>query len=397
MQSMDAVRGLLWYASTIVLLILVTVACNQMLPSSKMGIPSGQGRFSNKLVASEGRFYADIVEHGYSISGDTPTINFFPAYPLIARVFAAVFRLSADTALVLVSHLFFCCSCIAMSSYASDSRRLDPAVSANLALLAMVLCPITLCFRLAYSESMFLFLALLVMHGINRCWPAVVIAIVIGLATATRSVGVALLGPFILYLYCRPRTYVPFAAKLAYYIPLCCWGILSFMVYQYVKFGDPLAFAKAQLSFGRTSSSLDMYILDPLSWQPIVDTYDPKCECYWANVPPRRPFVFNIGFASPVYFGLTAFLICLGRWNRWITSGEFLLSLLLLSIPYFTVASRMCMWSHWRYCSVIFPVYFVLAALMARHCVGWTVAFALVGTSLLSIYTAQVLRMYPSF
>ena len=52
---------------------------------------------------------------------------------------------------------------------------------------------------MAYTEALFLFLTILCLYGMERRWPLVVIALLIGLTTAARLVGVALIPPFILH------------------------------------------------------------------------------------------------------------------------------------------------------------------------------------------------------
>ena len=68
-------------------------------------------------------------------------------------------------------------------------------------LLALGLFPPTLFMRMAYSESLFLFLTVLAMYGMERNWRLWGIAAVVGLATATRFTGVALLLPLAMHVW----------------------------------------------------------------------------------------------------------------------------------------------------------------------------------------------------
>jgi hypothetical protein len=71
--------------------------------------------------------------------------------------------------------------------------------------LALALFPTSFFMRMVYTESLFLFLILLVFVGMQRKWPLAVIAIIAGAATATRSVGVALLVPFAWHVWEREK------------------------------------------------------------------------------------------------------------------------------------------------------------------------------------------------
>jgi len=59
-------------------------------------------------------------------------------------------------------------------------------------LLALGLFPTTFFFRAAYSEALFLLLIVLVLYGLERRWPYLLIALIIAWQTATRAVGVVL-------------------------------------------------------------------------------------------------------------------------------------------------------------------------------------------------------------
>src|SRR5262245_12040031 len=82
-------------------------------------------------------------------------------------------------------------------------------------------------------------------YAMERRWPLPIIAAIIGFATATRAVGVTLLAPFAIYIWYRSSDPRRFVRKL-WLFPLACLGVVAYMLYLYVQFGDPLAFAKTQ-------------------------------------------------------------------------------------------------------------------------------------------------------
>ena len=101
-----------------------------------------------------------------------------------------------------------------------------------LALAAFALVPCSFFFRLAYSESCFLAVAILCLLAMERRWPVVVVAILVGLCTATRPVGVALALPFLWHLH-KPTGWRSFLLNAAWLIPLSCWGLLAYMEMQW--------------------------------------------------------------------------------------------------------------------------------------------------------------------
>lgn len=380
--------------------------------------------FLESLALIDGQNYKQVAETGYAFQEKTPSsVAFFPAYPLSARWLARTAGIGIVPALLVISN--FCClaAFVAMGLYMQGRcrrnpegdlplshgicRTLDlgrpplarvdqPQETATYALLAMGLLPTTLFFHLAYTESMFLFAALLTLYGIRRSWRAPVVAMVVGLATAVRPVGVALLLPLAFYVWKRSGSKRQAAFRLAYVLPIACWGLGAYMIFQWWKFGQPLAFALTQ-TYHRVrpmGSSADKW-LALLSWEPIRDTYNPVSPGYWMALHYYPSRLFSLEFANPIYFLGTAALIALGAWKKWLTSYEILLAVPLLAIPYFTRAYEMRMLSQARFASVVFPVYIVLGHLLAKLPIA--VSGALLGLSglFLGIYAALFAAGYP--
>jgi hypothetical protein len=140
------------------------------------------------------------------------------------------------------------------------------------------------------------------------------------------------------------------------------------MVFQYIEFGDPLAWANAHQLWSRRSTApyLEQWTA-ALTLEPIWAVYDPSSLAYWGRHTdaPASP-LFNLPFANPIYFVVAAFLVWLGWRKRWLNGKEVLLAALLLGIPYFTHGYRHLMLSQGRFAAVAFPVYLVLGRLLAR-------------------------------
>ncbi|HEV3022559.1 MAG TPA: hypothetical protein VGX76_08825 [Pirellulales bacterium] len=115
----------------------------------------------------------------------------------------------------------------------------------------------------------------------------VAVAAIVGLATAARPVGIALVAPFAMYLRNEACTLREFLRRAAWLLPLACWGLAAFMIYQQAAFGDPLAFARAQSEWRQTEppESLVERVVDLLTLRPVRAVYDSSSACFWGLKP----------------------------------------------------------------------------------------------------------------
>jgi hypothetical protein len=376
--------------------------------------------------------YQRIVVAGYDFHpARRSEVAFFPAYPLAARAMVCLTGLSPLGAMLLTSNGFLAGAFVLLAWYLQGRTPTEPekACAGNrpaeigeaaagmprteapyrgssshrsrrstYVLLAFGLGPATFFFRMPYAESTFLFFSLLSFYAMQRRWPVALVALCVGITTACRPVGVALLPPFLLHVWHGAA----FAAQRAYRIliltPVACWGIAAFVVFQYLRFGEAIAFVNAQDHWVQLVpvSTLDK-CLALLSWEPIWSVYDPdRPACYWRRWPPPSA-VFNCQFMNPIFFVGTAAVIALGTWRRWLDGYETLLSVGLLLIPYVTKGYDNAMLSHGRFAAVVFPAYLVAGHLLQRapRAVAWTI----LGTSgfFMSAYAALFAAGYPFF
>jgi hypothetical protein len=152
----------------------------------------------------DGRWYKQIAAEGYEYDpGKATNIAFFPVYPIFGRAVVSVTGWRAEAALLIVSNLLLLAALAMLAFYVRDRYPDGRADLAGYALLAAALFPTGCFFRLTYSESTFLLLAVLAMYAMLRRWPLCAVALIIGLATATRPVGVALLAPLAIHILRR--------------------------------------------------------------------------------------------------------------------------------------------------------------------------------------------------
>lgn len=332
------------------------------------------------LLARFSQFDADhyirIAEQSYDY---TPIgrsgVAFFPMFPLLGAAVSKCFGLPAVAALLAVSNLAFLAALGAFAAYLRLRPRFSVDVSArdaaiharSYALALMALVPTSFFFRMAYAESLFVLLSILCLLAIERRSPLILIALIAGLATATRPVGVALVPPVMVAAWCRhQRGWPRYFATLGYGI-LSCWGLGLYMVYLWHSFGEPLAFALTQTHWrARPVVGLVDKSVSLLLFEPIWSGFDPSSQFYcrlrnWSS----NPF-FDMCILNPVLFVATAATIFAGAYRRLLTQSEVLLALGLLLIPYVTRAHENAMNSHARFALVVFPAFIVWGHVLSR-------------------------------
>jgi len=324
--------------------------------------------------------------------------------------------LDTVVALLIVSHLAFFALLVFFQLYLA-SRQLDaglPRVPSHYldaeskpgdackkslapiyATVLLAVWPTTVFFRMAYSESLFLLLCIVSLYGIPR-WSPLGTTAVIGLATATRPVGVCLIVPFLLQLMsqCSWRTGL---RRVIVYVPLSCWGLVSYMLYQYVAFGEPFGFAKTQEHWRWRGEVPPLErIAALLALEPVWGVFDPMDPCYWGRVPPGNPLL-SFQFANPIYFLVAVATIALGAMKRWLTRNEIAVAVPLIAIPYITRGFEMCMNSQARYVSLVLPMYLVLGQLLCRAPAAVSLGLIGLASVNLMVYSALFAARYAVF
>lgn len=267
----------------------------------------------------DGNWYVRIANNGYSYLPGVPSrIAFFPAYPLAGRGLSYISGLAPEHSLLTISHLCLF-GIIAMLPAYVRVREIEPDCGlSEWTIVAFVLWPLTFFFHMAYSEALFVLVALVALYAMQRCWPMWIIATVVGLATACRPVGVALLLPLAFHLWVTWQSNSRFFLNAAALTPVACWGMLAYMLYQYNAFGEPLAFVKTQNDWAGKFIPLQEQIANTLLLEPIWSKYDPSSSGYWARLQPGSWIpILNLDFMNPIYFLGTTGLVVLGMLKGW--------------------------------------------------------------------------------
>jgi hypothetical protein len=317
------------------------------------------------LGSWDGVWYQRIVAEGYHYeTHEASSVAYFPLFPLLATALRWVTSLSPLHSLLVVSYTSLLLSWLAILAYVR-SRTEDADVAS--VMLCLALWPIGIFFRFAYSEPLFLFLAVLTLLGVHRQWPSFTIALIAGAATGTRSVGIALLFPLLWDWWRRSNSVFTFGARVLGLAPFACWGLLAYMIFLHLQFGDALAFAKTQVHWGmRSDLAWPTKVLTLMTCEPIWSIYIPSSDAYWARHDYVESPLFSLQFWNPIYFVSCIGLVAYGAWRRWLTPPEWLFTVGVLGIPYVVQAYRMMMLGHGRFTCVVFPMFLVLGRIISR-------------------------------
>lgn len=310
---------------------------------------AGQGGFQGILRTWQQRdanWYVRIAAEGYTYPPIAHfSANFFPLYPLAIHVVGFVTtHLSHSNGYLIAGMLIawaaFLAACVALYRLVAD--RFGASV-AYLAVLLLSVFPFSFYYGTAYTESLYLLLALLAFLGIERgnWWLAGAAA---GIASATRPTGLfialTVVAAYALD-WLRTRHALRWDVLALALTPL---GTAVYALYCLVTFGDPFAYAKASETIwhgGHLQLAAVQLLLTTLAHPGA-----------WFHG-------YHLAVLNAFYsFGLLVFLAaCYPVWR-------------LLGAPYALFAVVSCVApvldfptlnSTGRYLSVIFPVFIVLA------------------------------------
>lgn len=346
--------------------------------------------FLRRVSRSDAVWYEQIARYGYSYHPDRRSaLAFFPMYPILGRAVATC-GVSTTVSLLFVSHASRLVALVLLFVYARDHRAGLHRRYAALTLTAAGLFPTSFFQHLPYSEATFLLLVLLTFLGIRRRWALVGIAALIGLATATRPVGVALIPPFLVHLWARHPAPGAFLCRVIVLAPICLSGLLLYAAYQWVAFDEPFAFVQTQTHWRMVPVVPASYrFTSLLALEPLWGYLDPASPFHWQRLPPRELTVLSAPVIDRLAWLFAVGMTAVGWWNRWLTAEELLLVVGLIGIPYVFRGYEMAFFSQGRFTSVAFPIFLVSARLLTA--VPMWLAVGLLATSGLLMTTCAAM------
>jgi hypothetical protein len=332
--------ALTWYALGVVLvtrlaLLLVAMVTVRTVPRIGPYPEQLDDRFlaSYPLVDGWARWdvshYVAVAQLGY---GDPASpshdggVGFFPLYPMLMRgAVAAIGAEPTGPALALAAlAISLVCFLVAVPLFAGlVADQLGERI-ARTATLLLCVSPFSFFFSAAYSESLFLLLVVVSLRaGLSGRWR--VAALVAGLATGSRLVGLAL-APALVFLAWRRGEPL---RELVWTALLSVWGVFAYFGYLWLTTGSPFAYFTAQANWGNWSDFV-WYYLDVLIRDPVgYFTGDERRLVIALNVVlglgalAVLPLVWRwLDEATAV---LTTLLVVVQFANTWVSLGRYLL------------------------------------------------------------------------
>ena len=350
-----------------------------------LDVPSGS---MNIWSHWDGEHYVTLAMGGYLHPPDNVSPAFFPMYPLLLRSFADLFGgpISKEALSVwapLISLLFLPFALYFIYHIALEVR--DESVARGTVLI-LAFFPTTFFLNAAYTESLFLALSAGSVWAMRVRKDLLLACVLAGFAAATRNVGIFLVVP-LMYEWIRD---VERFRWRGVYLLLAPGGLFVYMVYLWVRFGDPLLFYTAQESWGRHATGP----LDTASraWGAAVEgasrLLDPDL---WAH-PPLSNAANQLAGASN-FFNLGFFvfaMVVLLAGSRYLPLSLTVYGLLLVAPAALFGTPGSPLMGTPRYVLVAFPVFIVLALLFKNRVLlgGWLVVSTLVSLVLCGLFVS---------
>jgi hypothetical protein len=334
-------------AATVVVAFLANLTFDPAIPRG-FSVPFSNAKFVEVFAAWDSGWYWDIAMRGYYLRTDAQSsIAFFPLYPILMRVAAAPFGGSASATWIAGVVVAFSAELFALIAIHRFAERIFGSRQvARRTVLYITVFPWSLFMGRVYSESVFLLTSVLALsRAYDRRWAQA--GIWGALATLTRPNGMLIAVPLAI-LACRDkpslRHVIARAAALAP-IPLAFAG---FCAYVFVLTGDPFGWMTAQLHWG--------YSLGHPPWQQLQRVtaafIDNGAYDYFFTSDIAAVELLQAATAL-VFLALTPLVFRrLGA-----AMGTYVLTSLLLPLSSNTLEGL------GRYASVLFPAFFVIAAM----------------------------------
>jgi hypothetical protein len=350
-----------------------------------LDVPSGS---MNIWSHWDGEHYVTLAMGGYLHPPDNVSPAFFPMYPLLLRSFAELFGgpISKEALSVwapLISLLFLPFALYFVYQIALEVWD-EPVARGTVLILAFF--PTTFFLNAAYTESLFLALSAGSVWAMRVRKDLLLACVLAGFAAATRNVGIFLVVP-LMYEWIKD---VERFRWRGVYLLLAPGGLFVYMVYLWVRFGDPLLFYTAQESWGRHATGP----LDTASraWGAAVEgasrLLDPDL---WAH--PTLSNAANQLAGASNFFNLGFFvfaMIVLLAGSRYLPLSLTVYGLLLVAPAALFGTPGSPLMGTPRYVLVAFPVFIVLALLFKNKVLlgAWLVVSTLVSLVLCGLFVS---------
>ena len=189
--------------------------------------------------------YSGIVSRGY----DTHSIAFYPLYPLLVKILSFLFPKSFSFSVIgtIFSTLLFCIFIFFQYKFSKSNLNLPnwlvPKTWTGYFLL--IYAPVSYIFHSNHTEALFLLLSFFAfLHSFQKKW--FIASIFAGLCALTKNQGIVLSIAIALF---SATHYTSYKEKIRIFIlsgGVSFLFFLTFLIYQYIKFGNFFSFIIAQ-------------------------------------------------------------------------------------------------------------------------------------------------------
>jgi Gpi18-like mannosyltransferase len=210
----------------------------------------------------DGAWYRKIATLGYDYAkhvrlNELHSIAFFPLFPLLIRG-VMMLGIPVDVAGFLVNNLAFLGALLLVYRWIEERHHTN---TARWVIAVLTWCPYSLYGTVVYTEGLFLLVTAAALRAFEKhqyAWAAFWGA----LATATRLNGAMIVPTFLILTWKQRRSVRAYVAAMSAGL-----GVLSFIIYCAIAFGDPLAFLHVQQGWRSAVGGFDWH-----SWLKIFVT-----------------------------------------------------------------------------------------------------------------------------
>lgn len=340
----------------------------------------------------DGEHYVALALDGYFQAPRYVSPAFFPLYPLLIRSLSEFFDGSPSKEAVsfwgpVLSLLFLPFAFYFIYEIARNGWGERVAKGT---LLTLAFFPTTFFLNAAYTESLFLALSAGALWAIRVRRNLLLACIFAGLATATRNVGIFLVVPLLFEWVKQGGIKQPREMWRGLYLALVPSGLVLYMGYLWLKFGDPLLFYSSQKYWEREATG-------PLAtatraWQTAVEGVDIlRDPGLWAH-PAVQNFADHLERANSAYnlaFLVFALVVLLAG-IRVLPLSLTIYSLLLVVPPALFGTPEIPLMGIPRYVLVAFPIFIVMGHLATKKLLfaGWLLLSTAVSLILCALFVS---------
>lgn len=247
------IRTILWVLGLkiIALLLLIIVIAYTQFPQYNMVHKKDQGWYEyilNKLGYWDFYAYKQIAKSGYQ--QNSSICAFYPLWPALIRLGAYILKIKYNTAAIYISNLL---SVLFLYNLGCYLLKYVSWRNVKISLVIIVMSPVGIFLSLPYTESMYLYLAILCLMYMDSNRVAA-LAMILFMIPLVRPVGIFIIVPLCYYIIQQQRwrvsRYLIYAILTGY---ICYFGIM------YLETEDALSGFKAQKHYPNKPSIANIY------------------------------------------------------------------------------------------------------------------------------------------